>query len=81
MSRTVILHFVNDDPVISEADELPKPTDATITVTSPRKVDGKPLTYVTAGAVSFIFPMHRISFIEVMSSEEERREVIDFFRE
>jgi hypothetical protein len=30
---------------------------------------------------SIIFPWHRISFIEIMASEEERREVVEFFRE
>jgi hypothetical protein len=35
---------------------------------------------VTAGARTFIFPWTRVSFIEVMVSEDERREVLEFFR-
>jgi len=81
MARTVIIHFLNEDPVKAEMDELPDPTDNYVTFMAPRKLDGKPIPYITAGAVSFMFPMHRISFIEIMSSEEERREVVDFFRE
>jgi len=81
MPRTVIVHFTNDDPIRAEVDELPNPADATITLMGPRKLDGKSVPYITAGAVAFVFPLHRISFIEVMSSEEERREVVDFFRE
>jgi hypothetical protein len=30
---------------------------------------------------SMIFPMHRVSFIEVMANEEERAQVVEFFRE
>jgi hypothetical protein len=38
------------------------------------------LHYVTEGATSFIFPWTRITFIEIMETEEER-EVVEFFRE
>ena len=48
--------------------------------TNPRRRDGRPVNYVTAGARTFIFPWTRISFIEVMVSEDERREVLEFFR-
>ncbi len=81
MARTVIVHFTNEDPIAAELDELPGPTDQFVTLTSPRRLDGKSLPYVTPGAVAFMFPMTRITFIEIMSSEEERREVVDFFRE
>jgi hypothetical protein len=81
MARTVIIHFTNEDPLTAELEELPEPSDISISVTGPRRLDGKTIPYITPGAVSFIFPMHRISFIEIMSSEEERREVVDFFRE
>ncbi|MBU0490845.1 MAG: hypothetical protein KKA73_08585 [Chloroflexi bacterium] len=81
MTKPVIIHFLNEDPIRAEMEELPSPSDSTITFMAPRKLDGKPIPYITAGAVSFIFPWHRISFLEVMTSEEERREVVDFFRE
>jgi hypothetical protein len=81
MAKTVIVHLLNEDPIVAEMDVLPKPDDTMVSVTSPRMVDGKGIQFVTPGATGFYFPMHRISFIEVMSSEEERREVVDFFRE
>lgn len=81
MARTVIIHMMNEDPLVAEMDELPGPNATTIAVTSPRMLDGKGAQFITPGAITFYFPLHRISFIEVMSGEEERREVVDFFRE
>jgi hypothetical protein len=39
------------------------------------------LHYISAEATSFLFPWHRISFIELMPSETERGEVVEFFRD
>ena len=80
MAITVIVHFINDDPFVAEMEELPDPAATSITVTNPRRRDGKSLHYITAGSVSYIFAMHRISFIEVMAEHEET-EVIELFRE
>jgi hypothetical protein len=33
------------------------------------------------GAKSFLFPWHRLSFVEVMTAETQREEIIEFFRE
>ena len=35
----------------------------------------------TAGAKSFLFPWHRLSFVEVMTTDGEKEDVIEFFRE
>jgi hypothetical protein len=35
---------------------------------------------IAAGVQSIIYPWHRITFLEIMPSEEERGNVIDFFR-
>jgi hypothetical protein len=79
--RNVIVHVTNEDPFVADLQEIPTPGDTNVTFYNPRMRDGKPLRYVTHGMSSIIFPWHRISFIEVMSSEEERREVVEFFRE
>ena len=79
--RNVIVHVTNEDPFVADLQEMPTPADNSVTFFNPRMRDGKPLRYVTHGMSSLIFPWHRISFIEVMASEEERREVVEFFRE
>lgn len=80
MAKLVLIHVSNEDPILAEMDELPNPGDNFVVFTNPRRRDGRPVNYVTAGARTFIFPWTRISFIEVMVSEDERREVLEFFR-
>ncbi|MEO8285416.1 MAG: hypothetical protein ABI670_03155 [Chloroflexota bacterium] len=81
MAKIVIIHVLGEDPILAEVEELPKPTDQFLEFTNPKRRDGKPLVYVTAGAKSFMFPWHRLSFVEVMTTEAEREETIEFFRE
>lgn len=80
MTIEIILHLMNEDPILAEMEKLPDPTHQTITVSSPRRRDGRTLHYVTEGATSFIFPLSRVSFIEIME-EEEAKEIVEFFRE
>ena len=80
MAITVIVHFTNEDPLVAEMEELPAPNATTIMVVNPRRRDGKALYYITEPSASYLFAMHRISFIEVMGSAEET-EVVEFFRE
>ncbi len=80
MAKLVLIHVANEDPILAEMDDLPNPGDNYVVFTNPRRRDGRPVNYVTAGARTFIFPWTRISFIEVMVSEDERREVLEFFR-
>lgn len=76
----IILHMLNEDPILAELDALPDPTHHSITVTNPRRRDGRPLHYVTEGASAFIFPLSRVTFIEIMEMEKAE-EVVEFFRE
>lgn len=80
MAKTVVLHIMGEDPVLADLDQEPQPTDAYIRVSNLRKRDGKDVQYLTPGVQSVLFPWHRITFLELMVSEEERGSVIDFFR-
>ena len=80
MPHTVILHVSNEDPVVGEIEELPDPTDNTITVNNPRLRDGKDLPYLEDNVVTVVWPMHRINFIEVTPAAGDE-EVIGFVRE
>lgn len=81
MAYSVILHLPNEDPVLAEMEELPKPGDSNVIVSNMRKRDGGRIGYVDEDAERFIFPWHRINFIEVMPSEAERAKVVKFYRE
>ncbi len=80
MARTVILHIMGEDPILADMDQEPLPTDSYVKVSNLRKRDGKDVAYLTAGVQYVIYPWHRITFLEIMPSEEERGSVIDFFR-
>ena len=80
MANTVIIHLSNEDPIVGEVDELPASNDTVITLTSPRRRDGKDVSYLSDDIIKVIWPLTQISFIEVLPSEAEER-IIGFVRE
>jgi len=80
MTATIILHLPNEDPVVGEVDDLPAPSDRLISVNSPRRLDGKDLPYLEPNVTTVIWPLERITFIEVLPSLEEEQ-IIGFVRE
>jgi hypothetical protein len=77
---TVLIHLLNEDPVLGEMDSLPDSGDSLLIVKNPRRKDGKDLHYLDANVVTVIWPLIRINFLEVMPSGEEE-EIIGFVRE
>ena len=80
MAITIVLHVENEAPIVGEVDELPNHSDRLISVTNPRRRDGKDLHYLDANVVTVFWPVNRINFIEILPSEEEER-IIGFVRE
>lgn len=80
MTYTLLIHLENTDPLVAEVDDLPSPQDQVIVVNNPRQRDGKDLQNVMPEVQTLIFPWNRITFIEVMPTEEEE-EVVGFIRE
>ncbi len=78
--QSVIIHMTNEDPVLGEIDDLPATTDNIITVKNPRRRDGKDLHYLEQNVSIVVYPLARISFIEVLSGGEDE-EIITFVRE
>ena len=79
--QSIVLHLANEDPVLAEIESLPDPASSYVPCINPRRRDGKPLHYVDAQAVSFMFPWTRITFIELMPVEGAKEEIIEFFRD
>jgi len=77
---TLILHIVNEDPVVGEVDNLPTPSDNLVILKNPRKRDGKDLHYLEPNVTTVIWPVSRITFIEILPTSEEE-EIITFVRE
>jgi hypothetical protein len=81
MAQTVIVHLVNEDPVLAEVEKMPELGDTNVHVLYPRRIDGKPIHYLSDSATMVIFPMHRISSIEIVGEERAEEGEITFYRE
>ncbi len=77
---TIIIHMLNEDPVMGEVDEMPAPSDSLLIIKNPRRKDGKDLAYLDPSVTTVMWPVSRVNFIEVipLGSEEE---IISFVRE
>ena len=77
---TIVLHMLNEDPVLGEVEDLPQKSDTVIYVNNPRRRDGKDLPYLDASVNTVLWPMARVSFIEVIPGAEEEK-IVSFVRE
>ncbi len=80
MPYSVILHIAGETAIAGEIDELPKPIDSIITVSNPRQRDGKDLHYISNNVVKVIWPLAKVSFIEILEGTDEEK-IIGFVRE
>ncbi len=80
MTYTLILHIMNADPVVGEVEELPNPSDTILTLNNPRLRDGKDVPYLAENVLTVIWPIEKMSFVEVIGGKEEE-EIIGFVRE
>jgi hypothetical protein len=80
MAYSVILHIAGEPSILGEVEDLPKPTDTLVTVSNPRLRDGKDIHYLEHNVVKVIWPVDKITLIEVLESEDEEH-LIGFVRE
>lgn len=80
MAYTLVLHLLNSDPVVGEADDLPALDDTLIQLKNPRRMDGKDLHYLAENVITVYWPVDRLNFIEVLG-EGEDEQIIGFVRE
>ena len=80
MAYSVILHISGETSVAGEIEELPKATDTIILVINPRQKDGKDLHYLDNNVTKVIWPLNKVSFIEVLENADEEK-IIGFVRE
>ena len=80
MAYSVIIHISGETSVAGEIEDLPKPTDTILLVANPRQKDGKDLHYLDNNVTKVIWPMNKISFIEILENADEEK-IIGFVRE
>ena len=67
--KTLVLHMINEDPVVGEVTEIPVKTDTLIFLKNPRRRDGKRLHYLEENAEVVAWPVARLSFFEILRGE------------
>jgi hypothetical protein len=77
---TIILHMASEDAIVGEVEELPQKNDTLVFLKNPRRKDGKDLTYLDQNVTQVIWPIHKITLIEVIPGAEEEQ-IISFVRE
>lgn len=77
---TLLIHVMNEDPVMGEVEELPAMSDNMIMIKNPRRRDGKDLVYLDQNVTQAVWPLSRINYIEIIPSGEEE-DIISFVRE
>jgi hypothetical protein len=65
MLRNAVLHISNEQPLLADLFELPGPTDVALRLTNLRSLDGKRPIFVDDSKSVFLFPYHRVSFVEI----------------
>jgi hypothetical protein len=80
MTYSVILHIQGEESIVGEIERLPEPTDFLLTITNPRRMDGKDLHYLTDNVITVIWPVAKLNFIEVIPNKEDE-DIIGFVRE
>ena len=80
MSYSIILHISGEPAIAGEIEELPKPADTIILVMNPRQKDGKDLHYLDNNVTKVIWPLSKISFIEILEGTGEEK-IIGFVRD
>lgn len=71
MPYTLYIHLIGDPPLLVDVEELPKTTDTIIVGKNPRTRDGKDYGNILSEVTTVLFPIARITFVEVLPSEEE----------
>ena len=72
MPYTVIVHMAGEEAVVGELLDLPGATDTSILVTKVRRRDGKAVHYLASGVDTVIWPMSRVTFLEILPVREAR---------
>ena len=66
-----ILHLLNDQPLVVDLLEEPKPDDLTVVCTNVKTVDGKRPVFIDFSTSTFVFPMAMIRFVEIPRASDE----------
>ena len=67
MIRDVVLHLIDDQPILVDLFAMPTPLDNAVLGRNVRTLDGKRPQYIERSESTFVFPYGGIRFIELRS--------------
>ncbi len=65
MIRDVVVHLLNEQPLLADLFEMPTATDSVFVFTNLRTLDGRRPIFVDHVDSTFYFPMQHLRFLEV----------------
>jgi hypothetical protein len=68
MIRDVVLHILNEQPLVADLPAMPSPGDVTLHFTNLRTLNRKRPVFVDDIAATFVMPYAQIRFIEIPAS-------------
>lgn len=80
MRHTVLIHILNEEPVVGDVDQLPEPGDQVLVVHNVRYRDGRDVSYILPETDTVVYPWQRIHCLEILPSEAQE-DVVSFIRE
>ena len=80
MTVQVVIHIANEDPILAELEQLPASSDTCVLALNPRARDNKDLRYLAPNVTQVIWPLSRVTFIEVMPASDVEK-IVGFVRE
>ena len=80
MRHTVLIHILNEEPVVGDVDQLPEPGDQVLVVHNVRYRDGRDVSYILPETETVVYPWQRIHCLEILPSEAQE-DIVSFIRE
>lgn len=71
----VVVHLLNDQPVVADVAEAPRPADVSLICTNVKTLDGRRPVFIDQSDSTFVFPYAGIRFIEIPSGKAPQREM------
>jgi hypothetical protein len=65
--RGVIVHLLNEQPVVVDLLEMPTPGDAGLVCTNVRMLDGRKPIFIDSIDSTFFFPYLNVRFLEILT--------------
>ena len=74
MIKNVVIHLINEQPLLADIEALPQPSDVAFVCTNLRTMNGTRPVFVDKSESTFVFPYAHIRFVEVPTGARAGRQ-------